>query len=56
MKSKSYNDNSNTHPVRSIHWDSFVVHFDSLYFPGASELLDKQTVAFEYERFKNYFT
>lgn len=34
-------------------WDAFVDHIDSVYFSGASELLDKQTLAFEYSQFKN---
>ena len=32
-------------------WDAFVDHVDSIYFPGASELLDKKTLAFEYDSF-----
>lgn len=37
-------------------WDAFKDHIDSVYFPGASELLDRQSLAFEYNNFQNYFT
>lgn len=37
-------------------WEAFISHVDSLYFSGASELLDNQTIAFEYELFKSYFS
>lgn len=37
-------------------WDAFVSHLDSTYFPGASELLDKKLVAFEYEAFKSCYS
>jgi hypothetical protein len=33
-------------------WDAFTNHLDSIYFPGATDSLDKQTLAFEYENFK----
>ena len=33
--------------------DAFSDYIDSIYFPGASELLDTQLIAFEYEAFKN---
>jgi hypothetical protein len=33
-------------------WDAFVTHLETTYFPGASELLDKKLIAFEYEAFK----
>ena len=36
-------------------WDAFKDHIDSIYFPGASELLDRQTLAFEFNNFQNYF-
>ena len=32
-------------------WDAFVNHLESTYFPGATELLDKKLIAFEYEAF-----
>jgi len=37
-------------------WDAFVSHIDSTYFPGASELLDKKLIAFEYEAFKSCYS
>ena len=36
-------------------WDAFVTHLETTYFPGASELLDKQLIAFEYEAFKSCY-
>ncbi len=36
-------------------WDAFVDHLNSVYFSGASEVLDKQTIAFEYDCFMNDF-
>jgi hypothetical protein len=32
-------------------YDAFVSHLDSIYFPGASEVLETKLVAFEYERY-----
>nr|WP_319998410.1 hypothetical protein [uncultured Draconibacterium sp.] len=37
-------------------WDAFTSHLDTVYFSDASELLDKQTVAFEFELFRSYFS
>ncbi len=37
-------------------WDAFTSHLDTVYFSGASELLDKQTVSFEFELFRSYFS
>ena len=36
-------------------WDAFVNHLDNTYFPGASEVLDTQLIAFEYESFKSCY-
>lgn len=36
-------------------WDAFVDYLDSTYFKGATELLDKQLVAFEYDAFKKCY-
>lgn len=52
MKSKSY---KNSREEKTNLWESFVNHLEQLYFTGAAELLDRQTVAFEYETFKTYF-
>ena len=49
MKSKSYTFRR----VEKITlWDAFVDYLDNNYFPGASEVLDKKIIAFEYESFK----
>jgi len=37
-------------------WDEFVNHLETIYFPGASELLDTQLIAFEYESFKQMYS
>ena len=36
-------------------WDAFTNYLDSIYFPGAADLLDRQLVAFEYEAFKELY-
>lgn len=55
MKSKSYNSSKTHEPETQNLWEAFVNHIDSIYFPGASELLDTQTIAFEYEQFKQCY-
>lgn len=53
---KSYRDISNKEEKLLTNiWDAFVNHIDSIYFSGASELLDRQTLAFEYETFASSF-
>ena len=52
MKSKSYT-NSNEFNEKTSLWDAFTNYLDTIYFPGASELLDAKLIAFEYESFKN---
>lgn len=32
-------------------WDAFVDYLENTYFPGAAVLLDKRTIAFEYQAF-----
>ena len=49
MKSKSY---KNSREEKNNLWEAFVNHLEQIYFPGASELLDRKTIAFEYEAFK----
>jgi hypothetical protein len=49
MKSKSY---KNRREEKNNLWDAFIDYLENTYFPGASEVLDKQTIAFEYESFK----
>ena len=36
-------------------WDAFVNHIESIYFSGAADLLDRQTLAFEFKQFKNNY-
>ena len=52
---KSYGYNSKEEKLKTDFWDPFVDHIESIYFTGASELLDKQTLAWEYNQFKNYY-
>ena len=56
MKSNSYKNSWEVRNEKLNLWDAFVNHLDSLYFSGASELLDNQTIAFEYDSFLTYFT
>ncbi len=56
MKSVSYKIDRKKQWEQVNRWDSFINHIDSLYFSGAAELLDKKTIAFEYEHFRNYFS
>lgn len=53
---KSYRYNQSRDKRKDNLWDAFKDHMDSVYFPGASELLDRQTLAFEYNNFQNYFS
>jgi hypothetical protein len=32
-------------------WEAFTQYFDSIYFEGASELLDKELISFEYNQY-----
>ena len=50
---KSYSYNSTEEKLKTNLWDPFIDHIVSIYFTGASELLDKQTLAFEYDHFMN---
>ncbi len=54
MKSYSNNHIKEENLLTNI-WDAFVDHIDSIYFPGASELLDKKTLSFEFESFVTYY-
>ena len=56
MNLKSHKNSRKEQSERTNLWDAFITHIDSLYFPGASELLDTQTIAFEYDSFKAYVT
>lgn len=56
MKSKSYHNRSKNPIDNKNYWDAFINHLDTIYFAGASELLDKKLIAFEYDAFKSYHT
>ena len=56
MKSKSYKNSREEQKKQTNLWDAFVNHLDSTYFPGASELLDTQLIAFEYDSFKDCYS
>jgi len=55
MKSTSYKNSREEEKTRTNLWDAFVNYLDNTYFPGASEVLDTQTIAFEYEAFKECY-
>ena len=55
MKSKSYKNSREEQQVKTNLWDAFDDYLETTYFPGASELLDTQTIAFEYEAFKQCY-
>lgn len=55
MKSKSYKNSREEQTVKTNLWDAFTDYLETAYFPGASELLDTQTIAFEYEAFKQCY-
>ena len=52
MKSKFYKNSKKEQNEKTTLWDAFVNYLDNTYFPCASEVLDTQTIAFEYEAFK----
>ena len=56
MKSYSYKNSKKEETRQTNLWDAFVNHIETTYFPGASELLDKQLIAFEYENFKRSYS
>ena len=55
MKSTSYKNSREEQKQKTNLWDAFVNYLDSTYFPGASEILDTQLIAFEYEAFKSCY-
>ena len=55
MKSYSYK-NSKEEIEKTNLWDAFVNHLETNYFPGASELLDRKLIAFEYEIFRDIYS
>ena len=55
MKSYYYN-NSREENQKTNLWDAFVSYLETTYFPGASELLDRKLIAFEYEVFTEIYS
>lgn len=55
MKSLTLKNSSRELTEKTNIWDAFTSYLESIYFPGALEVLDKQLVAFEYEQFKNCY-
>ena len=55
MKSYQFKNSSKKETEKTTVWEAFTNHLDSIYFPGATELLDKQLVAFEFEQFKECY-
>jgi hypothetical protein len=53
MKSYSYKNSRQELNEKTSLWDAFTNYLDTIYFPGASELLETNLIAFEYEAFKN---
>lgn len=53
MKSYHYKNSSKKSSKNNSLWDAFNNHLESVYFPGAADLLDIRLVAYEYETFKN---
>ena len=55
MKSTSYKNRREEEKTRTNLWDAFVNHLENTYFPGASETLSTELIAFEYEAFKSCY-
>lgn len=36
-------------------WENFVEYLDQIYFEGASELLEKELISFEYHQYRETF-
>ncbi|NOR74453.1 MAG: hypothetical protein GQ525_04785 [Draconibacterium sp.] len=51
MKSTSYKNSREEQKQKTNLWDAFVNHLENTYFPGASETLSTELIAFEYEAF-----
>jgi hypothetical protein len=56
MKSYTYKNSREEQKQHTNLCDAFVNHLDSIYFNGASEMLDTKTIAFEYEFFKSNYS
>ncbi len=39
---------------RKLLWDAFINYIETLYFPGAIEVLDGKLIFFEFGNFKSY--
>ena len=55
MKSTSYKNRVIEQNEKTKLWDAFVTYLETIYFPGASEILDAKLVAFEYESYMNIY-
>jgi hypothetical protein len=55
MKYTTYK-NSQKELKENTTWEAFEDYLNSTYFPGASEVLDTKTIAFEYESFKRSYS
>jgi len=51
MKTIRLHSASDDQSTRQNLWDEFTQYLDSIYFEGASELLDQELVSFEYNQF-----
>jgi hypothetical protein len=55
IKSTSYKNRVIEQNEKTKLWDAFVTYLETIYFPGASEILDAKLVAFEYESYMNIY-
>jgi hypothetical protein len=50
MKTYTLINGKNQEQVSNL-WDSFIEYMNQVYFEGAVELLDTQTISFEYQQY-----
>ena len=55
MKSNTYKNSREEQQIKTNIWYSFTDYLETAYFPGASELTDKQNIFFEYKAFNQCF-
>jgi hypothetical protein len=51
MKSYQYKTGREELKENDLLWEEFESFLESIYFPGAAEILEKKLIAFEYEAF-----
>jgi hypothetical protein len=51
MKTNRKNSAAEDQENRQNLWEAFTQYLDSIYFEGASELLDKELISFEYNAY-----